>query len=825
MSDGERLGSGQSMNRNLPRNRTPPQTVPLPSSELPQLVPPPSGGGVRWMDRSTDNRSVGTPPPPPDPRLSPRPPRNRTPSAPRSNQPTTTQRRENPTSRPTTSPPRQPTNEAPTSATTLTNQRRRFLEALGRGEISPGRSGLDQVRDRNLTAFFESPVLPGMHISQDDQGDFYFVTVRQNGTVENVVEAVPRVRNVTSRSNEISDRGVTPHSPTLPAPPQYGRVSSEANEQLLWDRETGRVVTDSETSETTDAYSSPPAPRPPARPPRSRRPPNQRPTASPPDEAFPRLADGRAIQVPTQEIVGEVPQTDVAAERSTVGQRATAEPQWQQIIQERYEERDRIQGIFGYGPPAPNQTHPKRRGWPVGTIRQGGGYLLPNGMWVLPNVDGTPFIDPITGHITSPRRPGARDATTHARRELESLVEPYQESGIGHFIGIPYGIVSEILAVLDSLAALEEAIRDIELDEVKSFLVVLGQELARNPQLLNELPVEIVKSQLVDISNHFRQAVEDSNRTVDSSAHITRGFVKIIELLEPLHAVFNTRVGRRIAERISRLREQLATTVRNAPLPVPGVGAGGLGVVPVKRGRTGRPSQPVGQGVSQPTTNTSTAQVQVNNLRGENYRSLPPRILTGETAGTGGINSIRAGEIRTEGYAALFIIEGRIFSRPQSGFGRLRNFNERFRRRPSSLSVEGVRLTNYEYSHLWGPRWGDEAQDGIMLAPSRLNQVFQNHGIETRIDELAATIESLGGRTYVTARAKSFPRERMRGLRGRELLLQEVEYEVFVDIPGITNGREGLYRASVAVDHPSIGGRVHDPEITRLRAWHKLFSH
>jgi hypothetical protein len=249
MSDGDRLGSRQSMNRNLRdqlRSRSQASAAP-PSSELPQPTPE---GRVEWLDRGTENRGLSTPLPPPHaPRSSPSTSRPRRNPALQPTRPATTQRRDNPTSPPTTSPPIPPTNEAPTLATTETNQRRRFLDALGRGEISSGRSGLDQVNGRNITAFLESPVLPGMYAAQDEKGNFYFVSRSLNGTIENVVEAVPTARNVAGRSNEIRDRSATSHSPTLPAPPQYGRVSSEANEQLFWDRETGRVGTDQDDLE------------------------------------------------------------------------------------------------------------------------------------------------------------------------------------------------------------------------------------------------------------------------------------------------------------------------------------------------------------------------------------------------------------------------------------------------------------------------------------------------------------------------------------------------------------------------------------------------
>jgi hypothetical protein len=217
----------------------------------------------------------------------------------------------------------------------------------------------------------------------------------------------------------------------------------------------------------------------------------------------------------------------------------------------------------------------------------------------------------------------------------------------------------------------------------------------------------------------------------------------------------------------------------------------------------------------------------VGPIVGGNVRPLPPRILTGDTARTGGIMRIRAAELLDEGYAILCRIEGWIVRLPAGKTSRLQNYNrsDRGLRRPSQLVVEGVSLNNYQYSHLFGPRWGDEARDGLMLAPDALNQAWQNHGVETFIDNMALAAQRHGGRLFVVGTAKSFPRARMRGLRGREFLLREVQYEIQVHIPRETNGLETLLRVSVEIDHPVAGGRVHAPVIERGAAYHRLFTH
>lgn len=316
-----------------------------------------------------------------------------------------------------------------------------------------------------------------------------------------------------------------------------------------------------------------PTPRPPARPPRLRHSSNQRPSASPPDEDFPRLADGRVIQVPTPEIVGQVPQRDVAPERATVGQRGTAEPQWRQIIQDRYEERDRIQGIFAYSIPETNQTHLTRRGWPIGTTRQGSGYLLPNGIFVLPNVDGTPFIDPRTGRITSQRRSGVRDETFPARQAIASLNESLSDFAQEHRtdphaqdFGIVIGSIEEFLVIADGILALPESIA-----ELISLLPRIGSiymDFQRLPedeqvQVLGALAREGVNTIFGEIFRLAQESIQDAidGRTLDANRKATRAIIKVITLVTMLKGAIrflrrSPELFRRISGKIDELRQR-----------------------------------------------------------------------------------------------------------------------------------------------------------------------------------------------------------------------------------------------------------------------------
>jgi hypothetical protein len=113
-------------------------------------------------------------------------------------------------------------------------------------------------------------------------------------------------RNLRDQLLNSSQASAAPPSSELPQPTPEGRVK--------WlDRGT-------ENRGLGTPSTPPPAPRSSPSTSRRRQVPDSRPTPSPSDEDFPRLANGRVIQVPTQEIVGQVPQTEVVTERSTDGQ-------------------------------------------------------------------------------------------------------------------------------------------------------------------------------------------------------------------------------------------------------------------------------------------------------------------------------------------------------------------------------------------------------------------------------------------------------------------------------------------------------------------------
>jgi hypothetical protein len=195
-------------------------------------------------------------------------------------------------------------------------------------------------------------------------------------------------------------------------------------------------------------------------------------------------------------------------------------------------------------------------------------------------------------------------------------------------------------------------------------------------------------------------------------------------------------------------------------------------------------------------------------------------MLTGRTARTGGIRTVAGSELRD--HRIEFEIQGKILPglRREDAMG----FESHGFRSPGDITIGDVSLSNYERAHLWGPGWfGDEAYDGIMYAPSELNQRWQSIGIERRIQQLRELVHLEGGEVHVTARARSFPRARTPGLRGRELVVQEVEYEVSVLIPGRSTEPRRVFHVMIEVDHPLDGGTVHTPDLDIGPAWHWFF--
>lgn len=161
--------------------------------------------------------------------------------------------------------------------------------------------------------------------------------------------------------------------------------------------------------------------------------------------------------------------------------------------------------------------------------------------------------------------------------------------------------------------------------------------------------------------------------------------------------------------------------VRMNPIPPPGTTAPGLD------GGTVR-------------SRTTPAGVVVSSAR------LP---LSGRTAGTNGVRTIQ-GERGPNGTVAVQI-SGVLLPgiTPRTAAP---NYN----RRGAAINTLGPEVAGYQRAHIWGPGFGDEAEDGIMLAPPSVNLVLQNSRVEEALRDLQREAGP-GGQVLLTAKATSHP--------------------------------------------------------------------
>lgn len=175
--------------------------------------------------------------------------------------------------------------------------------------------------------------------------------------------------------------------------------------------------------------------------------------------------------------------------------------------------------------------------------------------------------------------------------------------------------------------------------------------------------------------------------------------------------------------------------------------------------------------------------------------------LSGDTAGTGGILSIR-GERGSDGTTAIEI-KGEL--QPPLPRNLAPNYNDDALK---ASDLADATVAGYEAAHLWGPGYGDEARDGIMLAPREVNQWLQNEGIESRLRELKQ-LAGPGATVLVTARAESHPTNTTRGHQ----FLKHVSYRFAIQIPGERRPRE-VGQVDIDVPAPPANPNRIEKEVT-----------
>jgi hypothetical protein len=103
-------------------------------------------------------------------------------------------------------------------------------------------------------------------------------------------------------------------------------------------------------------------------------------------------------------------------------------------------------------------------------------------------------------------------------------------------------------------------------------------------------------------------------------------------------------------------------------------------------------------------------------------------------------------------------------------------------------------LPDYQRAHAWGPGFGDEVADGIMLVHSDVNLSLQNSGVEDAIRELHKLARAEGGAVLVSVFVTSHPRT-----PGGPLLLKSASYRVSMRMP------DGTVKVAFEVDIGDIG--------------------
>jgi Domain of unknown function (DUF4157)/Bacterial toxin 4 len=170
------------------------------------------------------------------------------------------------------------------------------------------------------------------------------------------------------------------------------------------------------------------------------------------------------------------------------------------------------------------------------------------------------------------------------------------------------------------------------------------------------------------------------------------------------------------------------------------------------------------------------------------------------TAGTGGIESIT--QRVNASNQTVVIIEGRLLAPIANRSLNAPNFNKE----KVWQTLRGEHgLPTWQAAHLWGPGFGDEAAAGIMLAPSDVNLIWQNQGVESFLRDLQEMAAVEGASVHVRAVAISQPRTIAGGAA-----LAEVQYEFSIERangPSVRVGRVGF-----TVDAPP-NGKVSEPEV------------
>jgi hypothetical protein len=158
--------------------------------------------------------------------------------------------------------------------------------------------------------------------------------------------------------------------------------------------------------------------------------------------------------------------------------------------------------------------------------------------------------------------------------------------------------------------------------------------------------------------------------------------------------------------------------------------------------------------------------------------AIPP---PGTTAGTGGVEAVSQ-HVTPAGIRTV-TIRGEILDRLPRLIAP--NFNQNMPALGTLPAAVQTYVQGYRWAHLWGPGFGDEAIQGLMLASFQVNNRLQSRGpmrgVEQAIARLGRYVRAAGGHVYLEAEAVSYsdPPPGVPGPIGVPLL-RKVDYQILV---------------------------------------------
>jgi Domain of unknown function (DUF4157)/Bacterial toxin 4 len=182
--------------------------------------------------------------------------------------------------------------------------------------------------------------------------------------------------------------------------------------------------------------------------------------------------------------------------------------------------------------------------------------------------------------------------------------------------------------------------------------------------------------------------------------------------------------------------------------------------------------------------------------------------LPGETDGRGGIREVAQNPVSASGVHHAGVRGELEAGIPRRGPNAAPNYNRQMPGIDTLPASVQHYVQGYQWAHLWGPGFGDEARTGLMLAAPSVNQGLQSRGrvwgLEGYFSRIRRRMAALNGRVYLEVSATSFP-DPPRGVPQRigQPVLRNVAYNVVAEYPG---GRRVYGSASIRCGVPLPNG-------------------